>query len=351
MLDLYRFILSLFVVQGHLLAWGSPILAWQAVFSFYVLSGFLMTLVLNEQYGATLGGLCRFGLNRILRLFPVYWAIIGLTVLHIAIIGPLTQLNGAIEIPRSPYDVLANLMIFPLTGVDFSQMAQTRLVPTAWSLSIELVCYALLALWFSRSPRRLLLMLALGLGFSIVQIAGAIKQPDYGFQSHYSVYQAGLLPFAIGGLAYFVRRAHVFAFSWTKVALIVLLLCMNVAAGYFSDFHKYVTSLYCSSLLNLFLVPTLFQRAKAGPGAAVCGGLAYPIFVSHWLVGTLIIVYIPTIAARGSVHFVLSTAATIVFSSLLYFGVDRQVQRVRAFIKLVKFAAPGRRRPSLAPYL
>lgn len=343
MLDLYRFILSLFVVQGHLLAWGSSLLAWQAVFSFYVLSGFLMTLVLNEQYGATLDGLCRFGLNRILRLFPVYWAVISLTALHIALIGPLGQhLNGAIQIPRSPSEVLANLTIIPLTGFDVSQVAQVRLVPTAWSLSIELVCYALLALWFSRSPQRLLFMLALGLGFSFVQIAGAMKQPDYGFQNHYSVYQAGLVPFAIGGIAYFFRDVTVVAFAWRRVALIVFLLCVNVAAGYFSDFHKYVTSLYCSSVLNLFLVPMLFQRAKAGTWAAVGGGLAYPIFVSHWLIGTLIVVYIPTIAARGSVHFVLSTAATIVFSSLLYFGVDRQVQRVRTFIKPVKFAAAGR---------
>jgi signal transduction histidine kinase len=48
MIDVYRFVLALCVVQGHLLGSGAPWLAWQAVFSFYVLSGFLMTLILNE---------------------------------------------------------------------------------------------------------------------------------------------------------------------------------------------------------------------------------------------------------------------------------------------------------------
>lgn len=58
MTDIYRFILALCVVQGHFLASGAPWLAWQAVFSFYVLSGFLVTLVLNQQYGApSLGSL------------------------------------------------------------------------------------------------------------------------------------------------------------------------------------------------------------------------------------------------------------------------------------------------------
>ena len=98
MIDVYRFILALCVVQGHLVGRGesAPWLAWQAVFSFYVLSGFLMSLILNQDYGFTASGLARFAFNRWLRLFPVYYAVIGLTALYIAFIGPLDQLNQAI---------------------------------------------------------------------------------------------------------------------------------------------------------------------------------------------------------------------------------------------------------------
>jgi hypothetical protein len=39
MVDAYRFVLALCVVQGHSLVRGSSWLAWQAVFSFYVLTG------------------------------------------------------------------------------------------------------------------------------------------------------------------------------------------------------------------------------------------------------------------------------------------------------------------------
>jgi peptidoglycan/LPS O-acetylase OafA/YrhL len=57
MIDVYRFILALCVVQGHLAGhYSAPWLAWQSVSSFYVLSGFLMCLVLNHVYGFTAGG-------------------------------------------------------------------------------------------------------------------------------------------------------------------------------------------------------------------------------------------------------------------------------------------------------
>ena len=83
MLDLYRFILSVFVVQGHLLAAGVPALAWQAVFSFYVLSGFLITGILlrsrPEDLGMTMGAVLRvFYIRRFLRIFPLYYGVLAI---------------------------------------------------------------------------------------------------------------------------------------------------------------------------------------------------------------------------------------------------------------------------------
>jgi peptidoglycan/LPS O-acetylase OafA/YrhL len=131
MIDVYRFILALCVVQGHLVGQGesAPWLAWQAVFSFYVLSGFLMSFILNQDYGFTAGGLVRFAINRWLRLFPIYYAVIGLTALYIAFIGPLNQLNQAITLPSTGTAIFANLSIVTLMGFDFDPVMQ-RLSPT-----------------------------------------------------------------------------------------------------------------------------------------------------------------------------------------------------------------------------
>ena len=101
MIDVYRFVLALCVVQAPSAAGGPPGLAWQAVFSFYVLSGFLMTLVLNEIYGFGPRSFARFFTNRILRLYPAYYAVVLVTVLYIVFVSPANQLNGALSLPQT----------------------------------------------------------------------------------------------------------------------------------------------------------------------------------------------------------------------------------------------------------
>ena len=195
MIDVYRFILALYVVQGHFLGWGrgAPWLAWQAVFSFYVLSGFLMTLVLNQDYGFTAGGLVRFAANRWLRLFPIYYAVIGLTVLYIAFIGPLNLLNHEMTLPSTGTAIFGNLFIVTQAGFGFIPEMQ-RLSPNAWSLAVEIFCYLLLAMYFAKSRARLFFMLMIGVGVTAAQIVIYFDQPQYGFQNHYKVLPAGSFP-------------------------------------------------------------------------------------------------------------------------------------------------------------
>jgi peptidoglycan/LPS O-acetylase OafA/YrhL len=331
MLDVYRFILALCVLQAHLLAFGSGWLAWQAVFSFYVLSGFLMTLILNQDYGFEWSGFIRFVANRALRLLPIYYIVIGLTALYLMLVGPLDQINGAITLPQTTLDWVRNFSLLGLTG--FAHNAEHRLAPTAWSLTVECVCYGLLAIYFAKSRARLLVMLAIGVAITAVQIISAFDQPDYAFRGHYRVIQAGIIPFALGGLAYFLRQSPLFAFSPGKVTVLCGLLLANFVGVYFSEFHRYVSAFYIVAVLNMALVPMLFSRAGTSWWQKTLGGMAYPIFLSHWVIGTLILLYFPAMTAGSLAHCAVTTIVTILFSLLMYYGVDRQVQRVRTLIK------------------
>jgi peptidoglycan/LPS O-acetylase OafA/YrhL len=334
MIDVYRFILALCVVQGHLLGRGeiAAPLVWQAVFSFYVLSGFLMSLILNQDYGFTAGGLIRFAVNRWLRLFPVYYAVIGLTALYIAFIGPLNQLNKSITLPSTATAIFANFSIVTLTGFDFAPQMQ-RLSPPAWSLAIEIFCYFLLSVYFAKSRSRLLFMLTIGVGIAAVQFGADSGRPHYDFQNHYGALQAGLIPFALGGLAYFYRSARLFEFSATKLGLLGLLFLANYAVGHWSDFHKHISGLYIAAVLNVALVPMLFTQTTKYYWQKVLGGMAYPIFLCHWFVATLIAIYVPAIGGKGFMLFAAATVGSMLFSLLLYYGIDRPVQMLRASVK------------------
>ena len=331
MIDVYRFILALCVLQAYLLANGPTWLAAQAVFSFYVLSGFLMTLVLNEDYGFKWGGFARFAVNRALRLLPIYYIVIGLTVLYLMCVGPLDQINGAISLPDTIAGWAANLSLLGLTG--FAHNIAHRLSPTAWSLTVECVCYGLLAIYFAKSRARLLVMLAIGVAITGIQITGAFGEPDHGFRGHYRVIQAGLIPFALGGLAYFFRQSQLFNFSKAKALVLCGLLVANFLGGYLSEFHRDISGLYIVMLINFALVPMLFQRPAKHRWQKALGGTAYPFFLSHWLTGTLIVIYFPAMSAGGVAHLTVTTILTMLFSILMYYGVDRQVQRVRTLIK------------------
>ena len=57
-----------------------------AVFGFYVLSGYLMTLSLNRVYGFSAGGVGRFFANRWLCIFVPYYAVLLMSFVFIALL-------------------------------------------------------------------------------------------------------------------------------------------------------------------------------------------------------------------------------------------------------------------------
>ena len=62
MFGIFRTLLALAVVVDHL--GGVHGMGTYAVFGFYVLSGYLMTMVLHRTYGYSISGFSRYALNR-----------------------------------------------------------------------------------------------------------------------------------------------------------------------------------------------------------------------------------------------------------------------------------------------
>lgn len=80
-MGILRFILAISVVITHSSpVFGVSIVGGQmAVQSFYIISGFYMSLILNEKYKK--GSYKLFITNRFLRLYPIYWCVLILTVI------------------------------------------------------------------------------------------------------------------------------------------------------------------------------------------------------------------------------------------------------------------------------
>jgi len=78
-----RLLLAFAVVIGHSAPIpGLPLLgAGLAVKVFFVVSGLYMALILSEKYEAQPHGRWLFYSNRFLRIFPLYWVVLGLDML------------------------------------------------------------------------------------------------------------------------------------------------------------------------------------------------------------------------------------------------------------------------------
>jgi hypothetical protein len=183
MIEFTRFLLSMIVLEDHIWPLRVSWLAWQSVFAFYTLSGFLMTRVLHDRYGFTLRGMSRFALNRVLRLWPAYLIVLAITAVALAFPG-MGQVYPLLHFPRDVLDAIANIAVIGLVSFDFRHMVEmTLMVPTAWSLSIELFSYLLLAIYFARSPARLVGLAAIGLigiGLSNAECAFGGQSEQYG---------------------------------------------------------------------------------------------------------------------------------------------------------------------------
>jgi peptidoglycan/LPS O-acetylase OafA/YrhL len=171
-----RFVLALSVAGAHAAGFFGISAAWilpgsRAVQIFYIISGFLMAMILNGKYADTPRGNWTFYSNRLAKIFAPYLVILALTVvvclLSYAVSGNALLLNswfahaGTMTFATWAFAVLTNLfivgqesafllvyragsLVYSLQAFDDPELAsQFSMITPAWTLSVELMFYAI----------------------------------------------------------------------------------------------------------------------------------------------------------------------------------------------------------------
>src|SRR4051812_26606061 len=126
-----------------------------------------------------------------------------------------------------------------------------------------------------------------------------------------------------------------FRYSPRRLCLLLFLWGLNCALAHDFGYHQFVSGLFGAVVINVFLVPMLFAYDEAYRPAAwmkALGGISYPIFISHILIGTLLVRY-SGFLRPGIVLLTATIAATIGFSLLVHFHIERAVETLRTAIK------------------
>jgi len=357
-MGMVRVALAMAVVLSHLpMASFKFLSGGLAVQSFFIVSGFYMSLVLDGKYRDT--GL--FYSNRLLRLFPTYIVMCALTT--IAIWGFNASPTASPELFAQMFQdpataavlILQNITMLgqdllfwfsvapdgalvldvsgPLPDEDTIVGWQGLLVPQSWSLSMELLFYAMapfLARW------RWQWIAALALASIGLRLAGHLTPIDYplwqgrffptclfmfllGMLGHRALPRVAQLPKALGWIAAATLLAFIVGFSFLPTAdpLAMRWLAYAVVA---------------------FATPFVFNAFKDNKADRWIGELSYPIYMTQLFVIGIVMTYelpYPIWIAIGG-----TLTLSLVILLLVDHPIDRWRQR-RAATRRWPMAAPG----------
>lgn len=317
MFGAFRTILACLVVLQHM--WWLKYVGSFAVISFFILSGFLMTMLMDTTYR---GRFKAFAINRFLRLYPMYWFTMVVTAAMLAI--GLASTRPMVGIPETLDGWMRGILY-----VNYWRDAP-QLIPSSWAVTNEIVFYILIGLGLSRTATRTLAWFAISLiGTALI----AEYLPRNNDLTYFSPVAASL-PFATGALAYHARdlmsdRSAPWFAAGAGLAIAVAMVVAGAQLG------------YTASRMAVFIgtpvfVVAMYKISKGYTGRAKVwddrlGTLSYPIYLNHFTAAMLVVPFLPEVVPhRSDTVLALSVLATsIVMAAVMHAVLDPVIDRRR----------------------
>ena len=317
-----RFVLASLVVANHVWLPTANKVGLHAVAGFFVISGYLMTMVINEVYTG-LYGFPRYLVNRFLRIFPLYWFVCGLILVGL-IISPRVfgNLYSLISIPQNTGIWFQNLTLINLIK------APVILVPPAWSLTVEFAFYIAIGLCLGRGQWTALAWFAVSVAYTV-----RLVEEGASFGDRYSTIVAGSLFFSAGAVIYHYRKYADFRLPipiwWLMLAVFSI---SPLAIRYFGG-DPTLVGYYGPAV---FFIPIFLSAlsTKQSQTSAWFGELAYPMFLLHFFaLGLVRLVFPISLPPLSIFEFTAAYAATFVMSWAIIRWFNPAVDRLRDVVR------------------
>lgn len=353
-MGILRFILSISVVIAHSSSiFGFDFVDGQtAVQAFYIISGFYMTLILNEKYVGINNSYKLFITNRFLRLYPIYWIVLMLTVAY-SVTDPLNSNKNEyaalsyyvnyisnINLGSLFFLIFTNLFLFLQDTIMFLGLDTTSgslfftqnfresnpmlynflFVPQAWTIGIEIAFY-LIAPFIVRKKLKFII------GIIIISILLRLFLYLYGLKHDpwsYRFFPTELTFFLLGTVSYhmylYIKNVKIKQLHLKMIYLFILSISCIYSFLHISGKH------YLYLCLFFVCLPFVFILTKNWKNDRYVGELSYPIYISHlFVLACMKSLEIPAIGGTG----VGLTVITIIFSILLNELVAKKIENIR----------------------
>lgn len=351
-MGLIRTILAITVVFAHLPTSQYVFVGgMRAVQLFYIISGFLIAHVIsmNDSYRSS----WKFYLNRMLRIFPIFYVVALLTLLvNVLINQNFFELYKSIPMSADALLVFSNLVIFGqdwvmFTAVHDNQLVATEnfrlsefplhsglLVPQAWTLGVEL-CFYLVAPFILRDKRLIFSLLIISLSVKGYLFSIGLGNND---PWNYRFFPAELSFFLLGALSnqyllpLWKNTRTLVGFNIQKLGTSFLIFL--IGSYYLIPVNENLKALLLFSIFIVILPFSFLHQGHSQIDRSI-GELSYPIYICHLLVIRVMnevvskfnIVNNNLIIACGSL------LTTLMVAYLLNEYVGKRVERVRMNIR------------------
>jgi len=315
------------------------------VSAFFVLSGFLITWLLVQEYRRTQAvSLRRFYLRRTLRIFPAYYVFVVFSV-------GLDTVRGH---PWPP-GLLASGVLYVMNYYNAVHGHPATPIAHAWSLAIEEQFYLLWPMVFLVLVRRGGTVLRVGVVSLIVAVVAwrsflflaAGVGPAYvynAFDTRFDNILVGCLLAACVQQRWFARPARA-AVRWATLPLVtlVLLACSRIlgppAYHYTLGFtvDALLVGLFMTQILQLFSHPLWSWLER--PTVRYLGTISYPLYLYHQL-GLGVGRHLDLLPVAG--QFTAGVGAAIALASASYHLVERPFLALKQRYGSPRAAEPGR---------
>lgn len=341
-MGLVRLLLALAVLLSHLpTATVTFIGGGLAVQAFFIVSGFYMALVLSGKYATAR----TFWSNRLLRLAPAYAVMMVVATAGLAGWGLTVTASPDIFASAFAHPLSAPIMAFeniavigqhwlywfklaPDGGLYFDPSGgvptatanvgwQALVLPQSWSLSMELMFYALVP-WLVRLRSRTLI--ALAAGSIALRLSGYALPVDFGIWQG-RLFSTGLFLFLAGMLGYrLLPRADRVprALRAALTALLILVILFLPRTGLPAEAQRW--AVYAAMALG---TPIAFSLTRDSRLDRWIGELSYPVYLSHLFFVAITLTYAlpwPSWSVIGM---------TLIFSAIVTTAIERPVDRWR----------------------
>lgn len=359
-MGILRVLLAISVLAAHFGAiWKlKPVSGSIAVETFFIISGFYMSFILNEKYTKKNKSYRLFITNRLLRIYPVYWGTLLATIAFCFIVYwvsngqdfPIFDYYFSVT-PNGysfPFLILTNLLvfgqdlvmflgIFPETGglffttnfwKTYPPLYRFLFIEQAWSLGLELLFY-LLAPFILRSKLAwviLVILLSLILRIYLYDFVGLRKDPWT-----YRFFPTEIIFFLFGYISYKIYRRIEQQDLPAYIGRVVLVFCIltTIAYGYVPQVKQWQIPFSWNEILYFLTItaaiPVLFKCFKNNKTDRQVGDLSYPIYLSHFLIGRVIYM-LPIFVLKQSWCILI---ITILFSYLLHTLIQAPIEKYR----------------------